>query len=275
MTRPIAVTLVLFLAIPLAACAGRRGDDGRPAPETDAVASAGDEPKWEPWPPPAAPRAAAPQPSGPTVRLAAKDGGWRMDELIAEVTRVTGRPILYDNTNATFKQAKIEFIAAQGALEMPASDLFAWAQAALAYRKLVLVPVGPKLANGEQAWFIMDQADPNLKSRPVYLDENEVLDYADRDGLYVVATLRLRDTVEPTRARNALSPLSTATAGIGRIQDLGAGSRSLIVGDFAPVVASMKRLLDRINAETPPPPAHPRPCPECAAPKQDKDKDKK
>ena len=273
MTRPIAVTLVLFLAIPLAACAGRRGDDRRPAPEPEAVASADDEPKWEPWPPPAAPSAAAPKRDEEVIRLLPREGGWPVADIVKYVSEATGRPILYDNTNATFKQAKLEFTGGgTDGLAMSKSDLFAFFQAALSYRKLVLVPVGPKLASGEQAWFIMDQADPNLKSRPVYLDESEVLDYADRDGLYVVATLRLRDTVEPTRARNALSPLSTATAGIGRIQDLGAGSRSLIVGDFAPVVAAMKRLLDRINAETPPPPAHARPCPECAAPKQDKDK---
>jgi hypothetical protein len=132
---------------------------------------------------------------------------------------------------------------------IPEEQLFDWLQAVLSYRKLVLVPVGPKSPDGKQQWFVMDQADPNLKSRPVWIDESEVSDYADRDGLYVVTTLRVRDTLEPVRARNALSPLSTATAGIGRIQDNG---RFLIVGDFAPVVAAMKRLLDRMNADTPP-----------------------
>jgi hypothetical protein len=277
MTRPLAVSLAVLLASPLAACATPRGGDGQPAPNA-APASAAEEPKWEPWPPPAAMReraekaaAAENAPPGPTVRLAAKDGGWRIDELLAEVTRVTGRPILFDGTNATFKQAKVEFIAGKDGLEMPSSEFFPFVQAALSYRKLVLVPVGPKLANGEQAWFVMDQADPNLKSRPVFLDENEVLDYADRDGLYVVTTLRLRDTVDATRARNALSPLSTATAGIGRIMDMGMGGRSLIVGDFAPVVAAMKRLLDRINAETLPSAVRPAPAPAApAAPKAEK-----
>jgi general secretion pathway protein D len=92
----------------------------------------------------------------------------------------------------------------------------------------------------------MDQADPNLKSRPVYIEEDEIDAYADRDGLYVVTTLTLHNISDTTRVRNALSPLSTATAGIGRIQDI-AGSRSLIVGDFAPVVAAMKKLLGYID----------------------------
>jgi hypothetical protein len=267
MTRPLAVSLAVLLASPLAACATPRGGDGQPAPNA-APAAAAEEPKWEPWPPPEASRPADPDPapSGEMIRLLPKEGGWKLTEWIEQVAKATGRPILYDETNATFKQAKIDFT---GTVAMRQSDLFAFAQAALSYKKLVLVPVGPKLADGQQAWFVMDQADPNLKSRPVFLDENEVLDYADRDGLYVVTTLRLRDTVEPTRARNALSPLSTATAGIGRIQDM--GGRFLIVGDFAPVVAAMKRLLDRINAGSEPYASRPAPAPAApAAPKAEK-----
>jgi hypothetical protein len=118
----------------------------------------------------------------------------------------------------------------------------------------------------------MDQADPSLKSRPTYIDESQVFDYADRDGLYVVTALRVRDTVDATRVRNALSPLSTATAGIGRIQDMGGagGSRYLIVGDFAPVVAAMKRVLDVVNAGTPPSAAVQRAAPAAPAAKTDK-----
>jgi hypothetical protein len=176
------------------------------------------------------------------------------------IHRQAGVSFLYDSTNATFKQAKVEFV---GEHVIPENQLFAWLQAVLSYRKLVLVPVGPKSVDGKQQWFVMDQADPNLKSRPMFLDESEVLDYADRDGLYVVTTLRLRDTLDAGRARNSLSPLSTQTAGIGRIQDQG---RFLIVGDFAPVVAAMKRLLDRINAETPPSAVLPPPPPPAPAP---------
>jgi hypothetical protein len=271
MTRAFAVTLVLLLCAPLCACASSRTGEGgpsgtAPAPPEAASAQAADEPKWEPWPPPEAPQPGgdAHKPSGPTVRLAVRPGGWTVADVLEEVTRVTGRPILYDGTNATFKQAKIEFLCATDGLEMQQSELFPFVQAALSYRKLVLVPVGPKLANGEQAWFVMDLADPSLKSRPVFLEESEVLDYADRDGLYVVTTLRLRDTVDAVRARNALSPISTATAGIGRVQDN--GGRFLIVSDFAPVVAAMKRTLDRINASTPPSAVRPAPTPPPARP---------
>ena len=249
MSRVLAPTLVVLLAASLAACASPRAGESA-APQDSSAPSAADEAKWEPWPPPVAPpRAPAevPKDQQQVIRVLPREGGWPVADMLPFITSTTGRPIFYDQTNATFKQAKVDF---HGTLEMTVADLFAFAQAALSYRKLVLVPIGPKLNNGQQAWTVMDQADPNMKSRPVFLEENEVFDYAERDGLYVTTTLRVRDTVDVVRARNALSPLSTATAGIGRIQDM--GGRFLIVSDFAPVVAAMKRLLDRINMETTP-----------------------
>jgi hypothetical protein len=253
----------LLLVIGAASCAtAKTAPDAAPAtPVASSAPAAPAAPReWEPWPPAnvvrTASHAAMDAPSAETIRLQPKEGGWRIDDLFAFMNKTTGVSILYDGSNATFKQAKVEFV---GDHVIAKDQLFPWLQAVLSYRKLVLVPVGPKAVDGSQQWFVMDQADPNLKSRPVFLDESEILDYADRDGLYVVATMRVRDTVDTTRARNALSPISTATAGIGRIQDI--PGRWLIVGDFAPVVASMKRLLDRINAETPPSAVPPAPAP--------------
>jgi type II secretion system protein D len=188
-----------------------------------------------------------PKPERHAVRLMPKEGGWQIAELFEQIHRTTGISILYDSTNATVKQAKVEFV---GQHSIDVDELFDWLQAVLSYRKLVLVPVGPKGVDGKQQWFVMDQADPNLKSRPVYIAEDSIEKYADRDGLYVVTTLTLKNISDTTRVRNALSPLSTATAGIGRIQDI-PGSRALIVGDFAPVVAAMKRLLVYIDVQNP------------------------
>jgi hypothetical protein len=248
---------VLALAASLAACTSMKGSADSAAPAADAPR------EFEPWPPAETPRPARPAvASDPAkvVRLVPREHGWTIDELFEMVSKSLGISILYDSGNATFKQAKVEFV---GTHVIQESDLFAWLQAVLSYRKLVLVPVGPKSPDGKQQWFVMDQADPAMKSRPYFIDESEVFDFADRDGLYVVTSLRVRDTVEPTRARNALSPLSTATAGIGRIQDNG---HFLIVGDFAPTVAAMKHLLDRINAETPPSAAYRPPPPAPATP---------
>jgi type II secretion system protein D len=202
----------------------------------------------EPPPPPApAPEPPPAKPARHPIRLSPKEGGWKIDELFDNINKTTGISILYDSGNATFKQAKVEFV---GVHVIEEDQLFDWLQAVLSYRKLVLVPVGPKSPDEKQQWFVMDQADPNLKSRPVYIKEDEIDAYADRDGLYVVTTLTLKNISDTTRVRNALSPLSTATAGIGRIQDI-AGSRALIVGDFAPVVAAMKQLLSYIDVQNP------------------------
>jgi len=237
----------------LASCATSGGTSPPPAP-----AGASMQREWESWPPPDSVKSApAPDGDGAPLHLLPKDGGWKIDELFQMIHKTTGVSIIYDGGNATYKQAKIEFV---GEHVIPESQLFAWLQAVLSYRKLVLVPVGPKGPGGRQQWFVMDEADPALKSRPTFLDESEVFAYAERDGLYVVASLRVRDTVDVTRVRNMLSAMSTQTAGIGRISDDGA--RHLIVADFAPVVAAMKHLLDRVNADTPPsavrPPATPK-----------------
>jgi type II secretion system protein D len=234
-----AFALVTFGALAIAAPAAlaqAKPEDKPPEPAPGAPAPA-------PGAPPAAPAKTAKSP----VRLMPKEGGWKIEELFDSINKTTGISILYDSGNATFKQAKVEFV---GQHVIEEDQLFDWLQAVLSYRKLVLVPVGPKSPDEKQQWFVMDQADPNLKSRPVYIKETEIDDYADRDGLYVVTTLTLQNITDTTRVRNALSPLSTATAGIGRIQDI-AGSRALIVGDFAPVVAAMKKLLQYIDVQNP------------------------
>jgi hypothetical protein len=246
---------LVVVASTLSACASAQPSPvGTPSGAVPSLAQ-NERREWEPWPPPGAPASKPrPVPSGKVVRLAPKEGGCTIRELFDLIQTRTGQSILYDSHNATFKQARVEFI---GEHLVDESELFDWLQAVLSYRKLVLVPVGPRSPEGRVQWCVMDMADPSLKSKPVFIDEADVEGLADRDGLYVVTSLRVRDTVDVQRARNALSPLSTATAGIGRIQDV--GRRFLVVGDFAPVVAAMKRMLDRINTESSPPTEAPGP----------------
>jgi hypothetical protein len=236
-------TCAAVLALSLACCATSKPS----AASTPASAISESVPQtWEPWPPEPSAAPAVAADSGPIVRLEAREGGYTIRDLFDLVAAKTGRPLMYDSTNQTFKAMKVEFV---GSISMPLSKLFPWFQAVLAYRKLVLIPVGPVLADGQQAWYVIDQADPSLRSRPMFVDEQDVPSHADRDGLFIVTELRVRDTVDTSRARAALQQLITQTAGIGRVQEAG---RFLVVADFAPVVASIKRLLDRINAETPP-----------------------
>jgi hypothetical protein len=206
----------------------------------------------------AAPRAAqasAPDvpkkpPEPPRVKLSARPGGWTISELCAAATSATGRPILLDRVTPSTLNQKIE---CTSDVELPAARLFAWVQAVLYPKRLVLVPVGPPCAKDERAWQLLDECNPAVIQCPTPLDESALLEHADRDGLFVTTTFQLADGVDSTQMRNALCMLSTQTAGVGRIADV-PGRRSLVVCDFAPVLAAMKRAVDAVGAAAPPPP---------------------
>ena len=139
---------------------------------------------------------------------------------------------------------------------MSASKVFGWVQAALYAKGLVLVPVGPTRLTEGGTWQLMSDCDPVMRQSPVVLEESDVLAHEDRAGLLVMTTLRVPDGVDSTHMRNALSPISTQTAGVGRIQDV--PGRGLVIVDFAPVVAAMKRTVDAVGGMEPPKPK-PRP----------------
>ena len=71
--------------------------------------------------PPEPPKPEEPKPERAIVRLLPKEGGWKIDELFDQIHRTTGISILYDATNATFKQAKVEFV---GVHAIAADELF-------------------------------------------------------------------------------------------------------------------------------------------------------
>lgn len=180
------------------------------------------------------------------VRILPQDGGWKVEDLFRHIHKATGRSILYDSSpQGKVKTAKVEFV---GEYVIRENELFDWLQAVLSFNALVLVPVGPKAPDGTQQWFCLDQANAMVKTRPVYIDEKDIFKYEDRDGLYVVTSVVLKNISDTQRVRTALTPLATTTAGIGRVQDV-QGSRAIILGDFAPVVAAMKRLIDYIDVE--------------------------
>ncbi len=169
--------------------------------------------------------------------------GWPIRDLFDAIAQATGRSILFESGTQIVKNKTVEWT---GPHRIQEGELFYWLQAVLSYHGLVLVPVGPPGASGQQQWFALDSANANLTSHPLYLAENEILKYAERDGLYVVTTFTLKHIKDVGRVRQALSQLSTKTAGLGRMNDI-PGHRAVIVGDFAPIVAAMKRLLDFID----------------------------
>jgi hypothetical protein len=243
--------LAVVAAASVGACATQRATQAEAAPAAaqsqTVVVAEGPSERWETWPPPeAAAMRQAPAPSEAMVRLEPKAGGWSLLDLTDLVAKTTQRSIVFDSANQVMKAGKLEFV---NAFEVPESALFDWYRAALASRKLGIVPLGPPHANGGTGWLVLDMADPSLRTRPTWIDESEVYANEDKDGFLVATAIRLRDTVDPARVRISMSQFVTAWAGIGRLQDTG---RFLVVADFAPIVATIKRAVDRINLETPP-----------------------
>lgn len=259
MNRAAASSLVrtALLATALAACAAQRSEVvEREVVVTMPLAA---DPAHEPWPPPGHESVPRPAPTGETVEFAPDPGGVPVLEFLATIQRRTGAIVLYDEATNQKLRSRLTWV---GTWRVPTSRVLDFARSVLFAHNMVLVPLGPQ--EGVPSYALLDQNNPQVKAHPVFLREQEVLGYADCDGLYVVTVLRLRDIVDSGRARQALSTMTTQTANIGRIQDV-PGGRAILVADFAPTVAAMKRVLDEVNRSAvplaPPPAAAPAPVP--------------
>jgi hypothetical protein len=145
--------------------------------------------------------------------------------------------LLYDAETTPYLRERFTWI---GTWRGPRSRALDFLRALLATRHLVLVAVGPPAA--PLGYRVVDSNNPSTTARPLVLDERDVLGHERAEGMYVITTLRVHDAVDPDRMRQALSMFTT-----GRLQSV-RGSASLVVADWAPVVATMKRALDEINA---------------------------
>jgi hypothetical protein len=182
------------------------------------------------------------------VRFAWNEGGWKLSDVLEHINRVTNWSVLYESGSGTRRQRRL-LSDATGDVEIRESDLGAWLRAGVADSGYLLVEIpSVRTRDGRRELFLIDVSDPLIRSKSALLPESEVLAKANREDVYVVTTLTLERITDPTALRNALAPLSTQTAGIGRIQDV-PGSAALIVGDYAPVVAAMKRIVDLLNDE--------------------------
>ncbi len=219
MSRLVLLTVVLLVAAP----ALFAQEPPPPAPEA---------------PPPAPPPAA---PSGDDIiQITPKQGGWDIEELFRTISEYTGQSIVYDPASPQIRGRKIEFVGVQS---VPRAALFEWFQSLLSFQRLVLVPVGP---TGHEQWMALDVNAPQITNRPIFVSEEQLEEWADRDGVYIVSTITTKWLTDTSRARNALAQLSTRQ--IGRINDV-PGNLAFVVGDFAPVVASMYRLLKAMDVQ--------------------------
>lgn len=182
---------------------------------------------------------ARPAPGGDVIEIAIPDGGLRYEDLFALVARETGLRIRYERHNAVVKSKRVQIV---GPVRVPRDDLLAWFQDTCFVDGLVAIPYGPQ---DRRELVVLDQANANLTQHPVFVPEDELPELAGRTGVYVASVLTLPEGVDPARTRQALSQYSTKTAGLGRINDV-ADANALIVGDFASIVATMRRVLDEL-----------------------------
>lgn len=174
------------------------------------------------------------------IQITPKKDGWDIAELFTTISEYTGQSIVFDPASPQIRGRKIEFVGTQ---TVPRDRLFEWFQSLLSFQRLVLVPVGP---TGHEQWMALDLNAPQITNRPIFVAEDDILNWADRDGVYIVSTITVQNLTDTSRARNAVAQLSTRQ--IGRINDV-PGNLAFVVGDFAPVVASMYRLLKAMDKE--------------------------
>jgi len=181
-------------------------------------------------------------PADRVVVFAARADGWNVADTVEHIDRTTGISVLRDTEYPESSSwTTIRTIDAAREFEIRESELIQWLQGIVSPSKLV--SVGPKRpGDGKRYWVIHTG-----RCCPPYVAMDAVEQYADRPALFVVTKLTLTRVRDTTAVRSALSPLSTAE-GVGRLVEI-PGECALIVGDYAPVVVSMKRIVDLLNWE--------------------------
>ena len=156
------------------------------------------------------------------------------------IVNETSASVVFDPASPQVRGRKIEI---KGPVTIERKSVFDWVRSVLSFQRLILVPTGPRQAN---TWMLVDLNAPQITNHPEYVPEDELEAWADKDGAYIVSTITMKHLGDTSRARNAVAQLSTRQ--IGRINDI-PQTRSFIVGDFAPVVVSMWKLLKSMDEE--------------------------
>jgi type II secretory pathway component GspD/PulD (secretin) len=172
------------------------------------------------------------------------DKDTQLSAFLDSMVQLTGRAILYDPNGQRIRGQKLGVTLR---IKMPRSRLFDAVRAILSWYELSLVPVGP---TGYEVYLAVDSRSTNnfVKNKAQFIEAEQIPKYADRDGLYIASFFPLTNVENLTTLRTALSTMVTP-AGIGRVMEIpGAG---IIVMDFAPAVATMQRLLKKMDEPSP------------------------
>ena len=167
-----------------------------------------------------------------------KHGGWEIEELLRTIAEYMDIAIEYDPESPRIAGRKIEFIGAQ---TVPKERLIEWIRSLLLFQGIVLVEVN------EGHWLALDMPVPLETNRPVFVPEDEVGEWKDRKGVFIVSSVTLSRAADADRALGALGNILTPKFGqVHRV----AGTTLLVLGDFAPKVAAMVRSARAIEASS-------------------------
>ena len=169
--------------------------------------------------------------------------GMSLLELLDAVNKQAGRSIVLESkVRDKIQKEKIQFI---GTYSVPRSRLFDWLQGVLSFSSYILIPIGP---DEYSQWMVVEMTNQGIRSRPTYVDEKDLDKWKDRDGVYIVCTLRARslDANDAQRARTAIQQLMSTTNNLGRINEV-PGQNAFIIADFAPVVYAARKLLEAMD----------------------------
>ena len=116
----------------------------------------------------------------------------------------------------------------------------------LTYYELVLIPTG---AGANRKILVMDarQTAAIVKLKPTYIELNDdnLGEFEDKDGLFVTTTIRVNHMDNLRDARNALNRIVTGQ-NIGNVTEVPA-ARAFVVTDFAPNVVAIYLLLREMD----------------------------
>jgi type II secretory pathway component GspD/PulD (secretin) len=170
--------------------------------------------------------------------------GQPVSEFLDGAAAMIGRPILYDSSSQRINSQTMTNDLRWGVPKGREIDLI---RSILAFHEITLVPAGPK---GREVFLAIDSRSTNnlVKNKAEFVPYDQLEHYADRDGLYIMTTIPVKNVENLTILRTALSTMVTP-AGIGRVHEV---SRAVVVLDFAPTVVAMARLVREIDVAAEP-----------------------
>jgi type II secretory pathway component GspD/PulD (secretin) len=172
------------------------------------------------------------------VRVTTEGETRELEDFLQHVDEVLDLPLIWDPRSRAIAGKQIANVDIQGTR----AEVFSAFRALLAFYELVVIPVGPA---HYQIYVVMDarQTAAIMKLKPVYIELNDanLEEYENQDGLFVTTVFTMQHMTELRDARNALNRIVTGQ-NIGNVTEV-PSSHSFLVTDFAPNVVAIYRLL--------------------------------